>query len=86
MKKAVIVLMGVGILVLATGVFAQQPDRAGCKDHPLFAYSERFRPVIPTEAGHLFRAKAASHSDLKPATFWSGSEWVAGMHRNGESL
>jgi hypothetical protein len=51
-----------------------------------FAYSERFRPVIPTEAGHLFRAKAASHSDLKPATFWPGSEWVAGMHRNGESL
>lgn len=50
------------------------------------AYSERFRPVIPTEAGHLFRAKAASHSDLKPATFWPGSEWVAGMHRNGESL
>jgi len=52
----------------------------------LAAYSERSRPVIPTEAGHLFRAKAASHSELKPATFWPGSEWVAGMHRNGESL
>jgi len=39
MKKALIgsiVLMGVGIIVLATGVFAQQPDWAGCKDHPLF--------------------------------------------------
>jgi len=50
------------------------------------AYSERFRPVIPTEAGHLFRAKAASHSDLKPATFWPGSEWVAGMRRNDSSF
>ena len=52
----------------------------------IVAYSERFRPVIPTEAGHLFRAKAASRSELKPATFWPGSEWMAGMHRNGESL
>jgi hypothetical protein len=37
-------------------------------------YSERFRPAIPTEAGHPFRAKAATYSDLKPATFWPGSE------------
>ena len=28
--------MSVGILVLATGVAAQQTDSAGCKDHPLF--------------------------------------------------
>ena len=36
MKKRLIVLMSVGILVLATGGFAQQSDSAGCKDHPLF--------------------------------------------------
>jgi hypothetical protein len=39
MKKALIVLMGAGILVLATGVAAQKSDGAGCKDHPLFPTS-----------------------------------------------
>ena len=36
MKKAVIVLMSAVLLVSAAGVFAQQPDAKGCKDHPLF--------------------------------------------------
>ena len=34
-----------------------------------YAYSGRFRPGIPTEAGHPFRRKAATDSDVKPATF-----------------
>lgn len=37
-----------------------------------YAYSGRFRPGIPTEAGHPFRRKAATYSDVKPATFWGG--------------
>ena len=36
MKKALIVWMSATILLLATGVAAQQPDSKGCKDHPLF--------------------------------------------------
>jgi len=36
MKKALIVLMSALLLLLATGVAAQQPDSKGCKDHPLF--------------------------------------------------
>ena len=36
MKKAFILLMSVLLLLLATGVAAQQPDFKGCKDHPLF--------------------------------------------------
>ncbi|MBI1738177.1 MAG: OmpA family protein [Acidobacteria bacterium] len=36
MKKASIILMSAIVLLLATGVAAQQPDSAGCKDHPLF--------------------------------------------------
>jgi len=36
MKKALIVLMSAGLLLLATGVAAQQSDSAGCKDHSLF--------------------------------------------------
>ncbi len=36
MKKTLIVLMSVLFLLLATGVFAQQPDNPGYKDHPLF--------------------------------------------------
>jgi OmpA-OmpF porin, OOP family len=36
MKKAWTVLMSVMCLLLAMGVHAQQPDKAGCKDHPLF--------------------------------------------------
>jgi outer membrane protein OmpA-like peptidoglycan-associated protein len=36
MKKGLIALMSVGILLFATGGFAQQSDSAGCKDHPLF--------------------------------------------------
>jgi OmpA-OmpF porin, OOP family len=36
MKKASIVLMSAVLLLLATGVAAQQRDWAGCKDHPLF--------------------------------------------------
>lgn len=36
MKKALIVWMSATILLLATGVVAQQADRKGCKDHPLF--------------------------------------------------
>jgi outer membrane protein OmpA-like peptidoglycan-associated protein len=36
MKKAVILLMSALLLLLATGVAAQQPDKKGCNDHPLF--------------------------------------------------
>ncbi len=36
MKKTLIVWTSAMILLLATGVAAQQPDSAGCKDHPLF--------------------------------------------------
>ncbi len=36
MKKTVIVLMSAVLLLSAAGVFAQQPDAKGCKDHPLF--------------------------------------------------
>jgi OmpA-OmpF porin, OOP family len=36
MKKTLIVWTSATILLLATGVAAQQPDSAGCKDHPLF--------------------------------------------------
>jgi outer membrane protein OmpA-like peptidoglycan-associated protein len=36
MKKALIVLMSALLLLLATGVAAQQTDSKGCKDHPLF--------------------------------------------------
>ena len=36
MNKALIVLMSAVLLLLATGVAAQQSDSAGCKDHPLF--------------------------------------------------
>ncbi len=36
MKKTLIVLMSALILLLATGVSAQQADSKGCKDHPLF--------------------------------------------------
>jgi OOP family OmpA-OmpF porin len=36
MKKAMIVLMSAMLLLLATGVAAQQADSKGCKDHPLF--------------------------------------------------
>jgi len=35
-KKATIVLMSALFIVLATGLAAQQPDNAACKDHPLF--------------------------------------------------
>ena len=33
-------------------------------------FSEGIRPGIPTEAGHPFRGKAATDSDVKAATFW----------------
>jgi outer membrane protein OmpA-like peptidoglycan-associated protein len=36
MKKLLIVLMSAVFLLPAAGVFAQQADVAGCKDHPLF--------------------------------------------------
>jgi outer membrane protein OmpA-like peptidoglycan-associated protein len=36
MKRSPIVLMSAGVLLLAAGAFAQQPDSPGCKDHPLF--------------------------------------------------
>jgi OOP family OmpA-OmpF porin len=36
MKKAWIVLMSVACIFLATGLPAQQADKAGCKDHSLF--------------------------------------------------
>jgi OOP family OmpA-OmpF porin len=36
MKKESITLIALVILTLATGVFAQQADQTGCKDHPLF--------------------------------------------------
>ena len=36
MKKELIVWMSATILLLATGVAAQEPDSKGCKDHPLF--------------------------------------------------
>jgi hypothetical protein len=36
------------------------------------AYSEGFRPGIPTESGHPFRTNPATVSDLKPATFEVG--------------
>ncbi len=36
MKRTVIVLMSTVLLLSAAGVFAQQPDAKGCKDHPLF--------------------------------------------------
>ena len=36
MKRTLIVLMSAVMLLPATGVFAQQPDNKGCKDHPLF--------------------------------------------------
>ena len=36
MKKAWIILMSVVFIFLATGLPAQQGDRAGCKDHSLF--------------------------------------------------
>jgi OOP family OmpA-OmpF porin len=36
MKKAIILLMSVGLMVMATGLAAQQADNAACKDHPLF--------------------------------------------------
>ena len=36
MKKALIVLMSAVFFLPAVGVAAQQPDSAGCKDHPLF--------------------------------------------------
>lgn len=36
MKKVTIGLVSLIFIVLATGVAAQQPDNAACKDHPLF--------------------------------------------------
>lgn len=36
MKKTWIVPMSAMFLLLATGLFAQEPDAAGCKDHSLF--------------------------------------------------
>ena len=36
MKTASIILRSAVVLVLAPGVAAQEPDRAGCNDHPLF--------------------------------------------------
>ena len=36
MKKALILLMAVILLSLASGAAAQQADNKGCKDHPLF--------------------------------------------------
>lgn len=46
----------------------------------IIAYSGRFRPGIPTEAGHPFRCKAATDSDVKPATFW-GSIGMGGRNQ-----
>jgi len=43
-------------------------------------HSDRRRPPIPRQAGHLYRGKAATDSDLKPATF----SWSVGIGgRNG---
>lgn len=50
------------------------PARADCNKS---GYSEPSRPPIPLEGGHPFRAKAASHSALKPATF-SASVGIGG--------
>lgn len=36
MKKIVIILVVAMMLLPATNLFAQKPDRAGCEDHPLF--------------------------------------------------
>jgi OOP family OmpA-OmpF porin len=36
MKKTLIVWMSATILLMATGIAAQQPDSKDCKDHPLF--------------------------------------------------
>jgi outer membrane protein OmpA-like peptidoglycan-associated protein len=36
MKKIMMVLMSLLVLLQVTNVVAQQPDSAGCKDHPLF--------------------------------------------------
>ena len=37
------------------------------------------RPPIPNETGHVFRAKSATHSGLKTATFRARPEWVADL-------
>ncbi len=36
MKKIMMFLMSLLVLLQVTGVAAQQADKAGCKDHPLF--------------------------------------------------
>ena len=69
-----------GILASVTKICPK--NKAKMVKAALIAYSGRFRPGIPTEAGHPFRRKAATYSDVKPATFWVASEWVAGIKRN----
>ena len=57
------------------GVLVQDICRKYSRIHSLHfrqisnGYSEPFRPPIPTEAGHPFRGKAATDSDVKAATF-----------------